>query len=217
MGAMLQRISDSLSQMVHQQGRYLRGQLFDLGVTLLVIAAGLVLLLAGVIMACITISRLLHLLVGDVWAMTIMSLLMLLGGVALAMAGRQMEVRASRKWHEPPAPASERGSDAHGFGSSQEMQARHQASYREDISTSHSSSIMDQAAMAKEYLHLTEDRLGSKLDIVRRHPIASAGVAMGVGMLLGRSRMARSVVKMAAIAGGKMVIDHLLHNGRRAR
>lgn len=224
---LLHKITSSFSQMAQQQVRNLRGQMFDLGVTLLVFAAGLVLLLIGIVATCFTIYKLLQLMVGDVWALIIMSLLLVGTGLGLVWAGRHMEVRASRKWFDRPKLPAHSHEDAARFRQEgiplgapglRPPGPPGPPGIRTSQHASHYSSpptILDQAAMAKQYLQQTEDQLNQHLGFVRRHPIASAGVALGVGMLLGRSNLARGAMKVAAIAGGKMLLDKFLNSKSR--
>jgi hypothetical protein len=200
--AWLQKIRLMVASTVHRQGRFLRGQVYELAVTLMIIGVAMLLFLLGLVAGGVAGYMALRNLVGQAGAMGIITALFLAGAVVLAFVGHKMQqVGMSRSASDYDDTDRRSRRDRQGeAGYSDEFHSRGSATYPPGLA-SPSRGISDM-----------KQQLDKPLDMVKQYPVTSMGVALGLGMLLGRSKAARKAMKTAMKVGGKMLLDHYLHS-----
>lgn len=231
-----------VSRTIHRQGRYLRRQVFDLALTLMIIAGGMILFLAAMIASGITAFAALRPHTGPAGAMAIITMVLFIAAAAMIMGGYWIQAKSDQTWlpgewlsdedvddtgqlhAEARQKAAARAREGASFGRQYGPRAgavpRGASGARGAVRGAMGGGPSAQAYDSKEagdgletvmeYVEMTQEQLNRKLNLVRRHPVTSVGVAMGLGLLLGRSKSLRFVAKSATMIGGKMLIDHFL-------
>lgn len=212
----LQQISDQANTIIERQSHALRGEVFELGVTLLMIAAGLILIIAGAIMSCVTLHYILAQHFGQTVAMGSMAAIMILFGLAIGYAGKQMEVRAARKWQQAVEKSKQLEQEASAASSSASHNRPHTTGHHAPASPHATAFAPHHSYHDASQQPPAASRHTATLDIVREHPMASATIAaaaaMTLGLAIGRSRIARAAVKSAILASGRIALDRYLRS-----
>ena len=238
---MLHNMMAIVSRTVHRQDRFLRRQVFDLALTLMIIGAGILLLLAAMIAGGMTAYAFLRPIAGPAGALAIITVFLALAALVMGLTGYLIQAESDRRYglnktadENSDNKQSNQTADTTAdmaANMTPEEAARDRHAYEAWLRTHQpggGSSGADgisrgakadrlglsaeQLALAQEALGLTQAQLDQKLDIVRRHPIASVGVAAGLGLLLGQSKTARKLARTAVVVGGNYVMDHYLND-----
>lgn len=233
---MLHNMMAIVSRTVYRQGRFLRRQVFDLVLTLMIVGAGILLLLAAMIAGGMTAFALLQPLAGTGGALAIITLFLTAAALAMGVTGYLIQAESDRRYGLK-IPLSDKEADWVGKREERPMSRKeaerekqayaawlraHEGEGRADDRDrlereDHFGLSAQQIAMAKEYLDMTQDQLDKKLDAVRRHPVTSVGVAAGLGLLLGQSKTARKLASSAVLIGGRFLMDRYLNEPRSKR
>lgn len=192
----LHKIRMMVAATVHRQGRYLRGQIYELVVTLMIIGVAMILFVTGLIAGGIALYLALRHVVNPAGAMGIITALLLGMAVILGLLGHQLQrlgINSREEHHD------------HDGHDPQQHAWQDRPSASPAVTPSSKS-----GSKAGHPFHEMEERLKKPLKLVKHYPMASIGVALGLGVVLGRSKSARSTMKTAAKVGGKMLLDHYL-------
>lgn len=95
---MIHNMMTMITRSLHQQGRYLRRQVFDLALTLVIVAGGMLLFLATMIVAGMTLYAALRPIVGNAGALAIITAILLIMSVALGVIGYSIQSQSDRKY-----------------------------------------------------------------------------------------------------------------------
>lgn len=219
---LLHRMMGLVSRTLHQQGRFLRRQVFDLALTLMIIGGGMLLFLAAMIVGGMTAFAALAPVTGPAGALAIITLFLLMAASVMAVIGYHIQSQSDDKLqlynrayeHDEARHEKQKSRQSSryssGFAPGQQPRNGPSAQAYDDGARQRQSS--DEIDLARAYLAMTRDQLDQKLDVVRRHPVTAVGLAMGLGLLLGRSKSARNVAKVALTAGGKMLVERYLRD-----
>lgn len=229
---MLHKMMAIVSRTFRQQGRFLRRQVFDLALTLMIIGGGMLLFLAAMIAGGMTAYETLRPYTGPAGALAIITAFLLGASVVMGVVGYHIQSKSDElaKYNgSHPDPRGDHYDGHHYEGMDEEEMAYAQAQARAYAGRPpsgprrsgpsaqayvHTPPVegmgLDEFELAKEYIAMTHDQINQKLNIVRRNPVTSVGVAMGLGLLLGRSKSLRFVAKSAVLMGGKLLVDRYL-------
>lgn len=228
---LLHKMMDLVSRTLHQQGRFLRRQVFDLALTLMIIGGGMLLFLAAMIVGGMTAYAAMAPVIGPAGALAIITLWLLMAAIAMTVVGYHIQSQSDDKaslynnaYEKDGQYRGDERDDArarrekassrrmHDFAPGQPPRNGPSAQAYDADASQHQpaggAGGIDEIEMARAYLSMTREQLNRKLDIVRRHPVTAVGLAMGLGLLLGRSKSARDVARGAMTAGGKKLAEH---------
>lgn len=215
----IRRLIQGLKDLVEAEGRELRDQVFRITLALLFVIIGMIMLLAGLLVAATAAHIALRDVVGPAGSLGIIAMFILLSAALLGYIGRQIHQNSqSRHLHlsnkpmpqpampptggpyPPPAGFNPRHVTAPGAPSASSEPFRDRGFFETETQAA-----MKQITMAK----LEMDR---QMEIVKRHPVAAAGAAFALGLVLSRFSTARVLFKTAAIWGGKKLVDRYMQS-----
>lgn len=214
----IRRLIQGLKDLVEAEGRELRDQVFRITLALLFVIVGMIMLLAGLLVAASSAYIALKDVVGPAWALGIIAMFILLTAAVLGIIGRQIHHQSqSHHLHlsnkpmpqpptppgapyPPPAGFNPRHATAPGSPSAVPPPAGDRGLFETETQAA-----MRQITMAK----LEMDR---QMELVKRHPVAAAGAAFALGLVLSRFSTARVLFKTAAIWGGKKLVDRYMQS-----
>lgn len=239
---MLHKLMAIVSRTFRQQGRFLRRQVFDLALTLMIIGGGMLLFLAAMISGGMTAYNVLLPVTGPAGALAIITSVLFIASLVMGVIGYRIQVKSDdvASFHERRQRGhnamDDRYADSYKDRDEEEMAyaqalakmqmreydgrpggrpARGGPSAEPYTHTPPAGAMgLNEMELAKEYIAMTHEQLSKKLDIVRRNPVTSVGVAMGLGLILGRSKSLRFVAKSAVLMGGKLLVDRYI-SGRK--
>jgi len=207
--AMITRLFDSLKQLLEFEGRELRDQVYRVTLSLIVICVAIILMLAGLVTGGIAAYCGLRHVMGPAEAMGIITLTIFIVAVLLGVAGYRLypgheshQKAAARRLEREQEAARQNATEAMAAAAAGQPNLLMNALPSHPEPAGYPPTISGSDAI--------ETALEKPLKLVRTHPLATIGLAFGLGILASRSGVGRHALKAGLVWGAKQCVDRYL-------
>jgi|GEM_PF-5496514 len=211
---LMQRLFDMTASMLETEGRELRDQVYRVCLSLIILCVAILFAIAGTIIGGVAAYHGLRNVMGPAQALGVLTLAVLVIAAVLIVAGcrvypgHKSQEKSAEEQLEKDGPSLYQGNEARPLTTWSQATA--------DTPPVLPGPYGGPSAMHASPMDTMHRTVEQSKDLIRKHPVAAAGVAFGLGMIVSRSSMARSAVKLGAIWGGRQLIDRFVFHSNRS-